>query len=263
MAAAIGAALLLPTATALAIFAALGLGLALPFLLLGFVPALRSRLPRPGSWMVRFRRILALPMALTGVALGWLLAQFGGGGLVLLASVAALTLVGLFYLLHSRGLPVFAWLVALAAVIGVSAVRAGEFAEQHEAQVTQSILEPQTFSRDALAEARASDRAVFVWFTADWCVTCKVNERVAIEREDVQAAFAAKGVVAMVGDWTQRDAEIAKFLTEQGVAGVPLYLWYPPGATTPERLPQVLAPSTLTDLARALPSRSTGRNDMR
>ena len=94
---------------------------------------------------------------------------------------------------------------------------------------------------------------MFVWFTADWCVTCKVNEGAAIERDGVRAAFEAAGVVTMVGDWTVRDPEITAFLTEQGAAGVPLYLWYAPGAAAPEQLPQVLTPDLLENRARGTP----------
>ncbi|MBU2588973.1 MAG: thioredoxin family protein, partial [Alphaproteobacteria bacterium] len=110
-------------------------------------------------------------------------------------------------------------------------------------------------SRAALSEARASGKPVFVWFTADWCVTCKVNESVAIEREAVRDAFAAAGVVTMVGDWTVRDEAITAFLTEQGVAGVPLYLWYAPGASAPQQLPQVFTQDLLIDLADQSPGK--------
>ena len=114
--------------------------------------------------------------------------------------------------------------------------------------VAESILEPETFSDKALAEARASHRPVFLWFTADWCVTCKVNESVAIEKETTKKAFEDAGVIPMVGDWTVRDEEITMFLTEQGAAGVPLYIWYEPGEDA-EQLPQVLTADTLVDRA--------------
>ena len=104
------------------------------------------------------------------------------------------------------------------------------------------------YGRDALAEARSSGQPVFVWFTADWCVTCKVNESVAIEREATAEAFEQAGVIAMVGDWTVRDEEITEFLTQQGAAGVPLYLWYEPGEEA-EQLPQVLTPDMLSERA--------------
>ena len=86
---------------------------------------------------------------------------------------------------------------------------------------------------------------MFLWFTADWCVTCKVNEASSIERESVREAFVNAGVVPMVGDWTVRDPEITAFLTEQGAAGVPLYLWYAPGEASAQQLPQVLTPELL------------------
>lgn len=118
------------------------------------------------------------------------------------------------------------------------------------AQPSQSIHSPQTFSRAALAEARASGKPVFLWFTADWCVTCKVNESLVIETASVRDAFEQSGVVTMVGDWTVRDEEITSFLTDRGAAGVPLYLWYAPGAQA-EQLPQVLTADMLVERARS------------
>ena len=126
------------------------------------------------------------------------------------------------------------------AIIGLPSVY-----EAKGAVAKESIHNPKAFSTDALAKARASGKPVFLWFTADWCVTCKVNESTSIERESVRAAFEKAGVVTMVGDWTVRDPAITQFLTEQGAAGVPLYLWYAPGAAMPEQLPQVLTPDLL------------------
>jgi thiol:disulfide interchange protein len=114
----------------------------------------------------------------------------------------------------------------------------------------QGVLPSQPFSATALAKAQADGKPVFVWFTADWCLTCKVNESVAIEREATRAAFAKAGVVAMRGDWTRRDPAITRFLTDHGVAGVPLYLWYAPGKGD-EVLPQVLTPDMLVSRATA------------
>jgi thiol:disulfide interchange protein len=147
------------------------------------------------------------------------------------------------------------------AVIALPSVYQAKGTEQ-----TASIHSPQAFSRGALAEARASGQPVFVWFTADWCVTCKVNESVAIERESVRDAFEAAGVVTMVGDWTVRDPAITAFLTEQGAAGVPLYLWYASGASAPQQLPQVLTPELLETQARqpsgsSLPAASAAGSD--
>lgn len=248
MAAALGAALLLPVPQALLLFALLGLGLALPFLLLGFVPALRRMLPKPGAWMERFRRIMGIPMGLTALALVWLTVQLGGrafGGIALvlvLGVLLALWVVGRLQRGGKLAWPAFGLIAApfLAfAAIALPSVYAAKSAE-----ATASIHNPQSFSREALAEARASGKPVFLWFTADWCVTCKVNEAAAIEREAVRDAFESAGVVTMVGDWTVRDPAITQFLTQQGAAGVPLYLWYAPGAEG-EQLPQVLTADLL------------------
>ena len=247
MALALGAALVLAPMEGMAIFAALGLGLALPFLLVGFVPALRRLLPRPGPWLERFRRWMALPMGLTVLALGWLVWRLGGSTFLALAALVALfAVVGLVVVFGRRNRIGLAAL-ATALVLGWwSADRP----IAREAAVSDSLLQPEPFSEIALAEARATGRPVFVWFTADWCVTCKVNESVAIEREATRAAFEKAGVISLRGDWTRRDEAIASFLSDQGAAGVPLYLWYPPGGDA-RQLPQVLTPEALPALASA------------
>ncbi|MFZ9395142.1 MAG: protein-disulfide reductase DsbD family protein [Erythrobacter sp.] len=253
MAVALGAALLLPPVQALVLFAALGLGLALPFLAVGFVPALRRMLPRPGPWMERFRRAMAIPMGLTALALVWLTARLGGQGFAMFALVMtagvilALMVTGRLQRRGKMAWPAFGLIAAPFLVFGAFALPSS-YAEQTPG-AAQSLLKPRPFSAAALAEARASGQPVFVWFTADWCVTCKVNEGVAIEREATRDAFEKAGVIAMVGDWTQRDAGISAFLTEQGAAGVPLYLWYEPGQEA-EQLPQVLTADMLTERAQ-------------
>ena len=254
MAAAVGAALVLPWPLALGLFAALGLGLALPFLLVGFVPSLRARLPRPGAWMETFRRWMALPMGLTALALGWLVWRVGGNlfavGAVLLA---ALTLAALLFTgrLQAKGRDTTHIWLALAPILVVFAFFVVPQGIDDHGGGDTSILDSEAFSEAALAEARAANRPVFLYFTADWCVTCKVNESVAIEREATAAALEAADAVVLRGDWTRRDPEITAFLTQQGVAGVPLYLWYAPGAATPQRLPQVLTPRSVERLPTA------------
>lgn len=252
MAAALGAALLLPTPLAMLLFAMLGFGLALPFLLIGFVPALRNMLPKPGAWMETFRRAMAIPMGLTALALIWLTVQLGGRGFAMFALVmvfgviAALWVVGRLQRAGKMAWPAFGLVAAPFLIFGAFALPSS-YAEQ-TSDLAESLLEPGEFSRAALSEARASGQPVFLWFTADWCVTCKVNESVAIEREATREAFEEAGVIAMAGDWTQRDEEITMFLSEQGAAGVPLYLWYEPGVPA-EQLPQVLTPDMLVERA--------------
>lgn len=250
MAAAMGAALLLPAVAALAVFGALGLGLALPFLLIGFVPALRRLLPRPGGWMMTFRRAMAVPMGLTVVALVWLAWRLGGAGYAGAVVGLSLVLVAVLTLGGQRqrmGQAVARWVapagLALAAAAGIATPLLAR-ADRHD---DAGLLGARPFSEAALAQARAQHKPVFAYFTADWCLTCKVNENVAIETETTRAAFARAGVVVLVGDWTRRDPAITRYLTTAGAAGVPLYMWYPADGA-PTRLPQVLTPAILAGL---------------
>ena len=251
MAAALGAALVLPPLVAMAIFAGLGFGIALPFLLLAYVPALRARLPKPGAWMKTMQRWLALPMALTAIGLCWLLwRQAGGAGLavaVLLALAVALLLGWLGRRqrrgVHRGGLAVAgACLLAVVAGGGALAMSAREVAPAGPTR-------GEVFSEAALQGARGGDRPLFLYFTADWCLSCKVNEAAAIDRAEVQAAFDKAGVRMMVGDWTRGDPAITRFLEQHGRSGVPLYLWYPAGKGEPKELPQILTPAMLVGLA--------------
>ena len=245
---ALGAALVLPTWAALAVFAGLGLGLALPFLLLGFVPALRRRLPRPGPWMERFQRILAVPMLLTALGLAWVLGrQSGVDGMALGLGAALLLGLGLWWLGRRQGgrrvwLPLA--FIVLAVVAPLPFVRSIEMPQPGQAQ---DALAAEPFSETRLARLRADGVPVFLYFTADWCLTCKVNERAALRQAEVAAAFRARGIRVMVGDWTRGDVAIGRFLERHGRSGVPLYLYYAPGRDA-ETLPQILTVGRLTGL---------------
>jgi DsbC/DsbD-like thiol-disulfide interchange protein/cytochrome c biogenesis protein CcdA len=244
MGAALGAALVLPPAAALAVFAGLGLGLALPFLLLGFVPALRRRLPKPGAWMDRFRRILSLPMFATALGLAWILGRLAGvDGMTLGLGAALIVAMALWWVgqRQARGISRAWWpLAPAAALLGAMGVIA--------AQPAAAELPSEQFSEARLAALQGEKRPIFVYFTADWCLTCKVNEKAAIERSEVVQAFGAKKVAVLVGDWTKGDATISRFLSEHGRSGVPFYLFYPAGGQ-PQELPQVLTPGMLVTLA--------------
>ncbi|MCJ2188991.1 protein-disulfide reductase DsbD family protein [Novosphingobium beihaiensis] len=249
MASAMGAALLLPVLPALTLFAALGLGIALPFLAVAFVPALRTRLPRPGAWMVRFRHWMAVPMGLTALALAWLVWKVGGptfGLLTLIAVLLLIAVLGWLGLRQRKGKSARrqAWI----AIAGCAAVLLTLPQPAPPAAGIESILDTKPFSEAALAKARAEGKPVFVYMTADWCLTCKVNEEVAIERADTKTAFDKAGVVVLRGDWTRRDPEITRYLTAQGAAGVPLYMWYAKDGSA-EKLPQVLTPALLAEKA--------------
>ncbi|WP_324732640.1 protein-disulfide reductase DsbD family protein [Pseudomonas paeninsulae] len=247
MAAALGAALVLPTAAALLVFAGLGLGIALPFLLLGFVPALQRRLPKPGPWMQMLRNVLAVPMFLTALALLWVLSQqVTASALVAVTGCAMLLAFGLWATgLRQRVFKKAAWLPAvLAAVLafGLGLTQLGQ-KPALAAQKTDAIV----FDEARLGRLREEGKQIFLYFTADWCVTCKVNEQVAIDRDTTHAAFAEAGVAVMRGDWTNGDANITAFLEQYDRSGVPLYLWYQPGESEPRILPQVLTPTVLIE----------------
>ena len=250
MAAAMGAALLMPALPAMALFGALGLGLALPFLLLGFVPALRRALPAPGPWMNRFRLALAVPMALTALALLWLCWRIGGTTLLVLALVAAgLLLIALWRTGARQTGSRRADKPALAAVAVAAIAALAALVMEARPPAATGPTDAIAYSEDALTRARGNGAPVFLYFTADWCVTCKVNEAVAIDTDGTRAAFEAANVTVLRGDWTRRDPEITRFLTENDAAGVPLYLWYDASGRS-TRLPQVLTPDMLPVLAR-------------
>ena len=247
--AALGTALLLPAAGAVLVFAALGLGLALPFVAVAFVPALRNRLPKPGVWMGRLQRFLAIPMAASAIAALWLLYRQAGMPALMLGIAAALGLLLLLFGAGQRQRAGYSivWAIpaalALATLLLVVVPQAGS----HPTRVP---------GAEPWSEARAASyvqqgHPVFVYFTADWCLSCKVNEATSIDRDEVRDAFRKGSVKVLAGDWTNGDPVITRFLESQGRAGVPLYLWYAPGRARPEQLPQVLTPAMLISRARS------------
>jgi len=247
--AALGAALVLPAWAALAVFVGLGLGLALPFLLLGFIPALRRWLPKPGAWMRTFQRILSLPMFLTALGLAWVLGRESGVDGMALGLGAALAFGLVLWWFGARQGRGRTWLpLALAVVVVVAPLPFVQLSSPTTAASAPDALASEPFSEARLARLRAANSPVFVYFTADWCLSCKVNERAAIDRTEVAQAFRARGVKVLVGDWTRGDPAISRFLAAHGRSGVPYYLFYAPGRDGQE-LPQLLTPSMLTTLA--------------
>ena len=251
MAAALGFALSQPAPQTASVLLAMGLGLALPYLLLSITPALQRLLPKPGIWMDRLRQFLAFPMYASAVWMIWVLTQQTGadgviyalGGMILIAFAIWLLRIG-------SGTSPAAWLRrGFAAAAVLLAFGAALKLEDGPATAASASGNPvggvsfegwERYSRDRLNQAVAERKPVFVDLTAAWCITCLVNERVALETPASRRAFEHAGVVKLKGDWTNRDPEITSLLKELGRAGVPLYLWWAPGAAQPKILPQVL-----------------------
>jgi thiol:disulfide interchange protein len=249
--AALGTALLLPAAGSIAVFAALGFGLALPFLLVAFVPALRSKLPKPGRWMDRLKRFLAIPMAASAIAALWLLYRQAGREALFVGIAIS---VGLLFAAFEAGrlqrrAKRGAWGGALAAI---ALVALGIVLMPQRASSTHELRGAEPWSEARVARYVQKGHPVFVYFTADWCLSCKVNEATSIDRDEVRDAFKKADVKVLAGDWTNGDPAITRFLESRGRAGVPYYLWYAPGKS-PEELPQVLTPTMLISRAQALP----------
>jgi len=253
MGAAIAAALAAPAVLSLLVFAAMGLGLAAPYAILALVPGLARLLPRPGAWMDVLKGVLAFPMYGAAAWLVWVISlQAGSAGL--LATMAGMVLLG--FAAWALGLAqTSGWRIgygaaglALMAVFGLLPSVAA--APPASAVTTTDGIEP--FSAARLAALRAEGRPVFVNMTAAWCVSCLVNERVALSASAVRQAFTDHRVTYLKGDWTRGDPAITAFLREHARDGVPLYVLYPAGSGAPDVLPQILTESEmLSQLQRA------------
>jgi thiol:disulfide interchange protein DsbD len=253
MASAVGAALTQPPAFALSVFAALGFGLALPYLLLSFAPWMRRALPKPGAWMDTLKQVFAFPIYASAAWLLWVLAQetssFGLG-----AALAGAILIALAAWAYQKSkssaargrvaaLATAMLAVLLAILLPVRFADVAAAAASVSAKGAQSGDEWQPYDAAEVARLNAAGRPLLVNFTASWCLTCLVNERNAFTDAAVQAVFRDKGVTLMKGDWTNRDPAITQALASFGRAGVPLYVVYnsKPGSTEPVILPQLLS----------------------
>jgi thiol:disulfide interchange protein DsbD len=256
MAAAVGFALSQPAPQTVAVLLALGLGLALPYLLLAISPALQRLMPKPGPWMERLRQLLAFPMYASAVWMIWVLTQQTGadgviyalGGMILIAFAIWLLRIGSGTspaVWIRRGFAAAAVLLAFGAALKLEDGQATAASASSGPAGGVSFDGWERYSRDRLNQAVAAGKPVFVDFTAAWCITCLVNERVALETPAVRRAFEQADVVKLKGDWTNRDPEITALLKDLGRAGVPLYLWWGPGAERPKILPQVLTESLI------------------
>jgi len=264
MGAAIGYALSASAAVTFAVFTALALGLAVPYVALTLQPAWTRWLPKPGAWMEVLRQAVAVPIFATVIWLAWVLAQAYGASVLaaLLASFLLLAIAGWFL----GRWPARRWATAVATLILLGVIALAVFGQRLVGDAKASIgptgntgLDPTTagawepWSPQLLAAYQSQGRPVFVDFTAAWCLSCQVNERVALNQPEVKQAFQTANVALLRADWTRHDEAITQALTALGRSGVPAYALYAPGETSPRLLPEVLTPGIVTDAIGKLP----------
>lgn len=260
MGAALGYALTQPALQAMVVFTALAIGMAAPYVALSFQPKLVRWLPRPGRWMETFKQVLAFPLYLTAVWLVWVLGeQLGIGAAARLLAALVLVAAALWawnrFLAPAHGPRRAVALVAVVALLAAAALF-GWPAGEPRAATADASGRWTPYSDAALQTERANGRAVFVDFTAAWCVTCQVNKRLVLESDAVRRAFADHGVIRMRADWTNRDAHITAALARLGRNGVPVYAVYSTtGDGPPELLPELL---TSDIVVRALERAAAG-----
>ena len=251
MGAALGYAFAGAAATTLLVFGALGIGMALPYVLLAWFPAWRRHLPRSGAWMVRFKQFLAFPLYGTVIWLAWVLGAQRDNDAVLRLLVVLLA-IGLalwaWQVVRTGGAR--AWSAIAVASLAAGALLAAPLFVHGESTGLKSIARAPDgwldYSPAKVAELQAGGRTVFVDFTAAWCVTCQVNKRLVLETDDVRAAFARENIALLRADWTRRDPVITRALAALGRNGVPVYVVYKPGRT-PHVLPEILSRQLVLD----------------
>jgi thiol:disulfide interchange protein DsbD len=261
MGVALGYALSQTAIVTFAIFTALALGLAAPYLALTLQPAWTHILPRPGAWMEVLKQAVSVPIFGTVIWLAWVLANAYGAALLaaLLASFLLLAIAGWFlgrWPANTKATAVAGVLLLVVVVFCVIAPKQLAVANSSVTS-TEGARGWQPWSAEAVTRHQSQGRPVFVDFTASWCLSCQVNERVALSKPDVQKAFADANVVLMRADWTRYDDTITQTLNSFGRSGVPTYALYVPGESQPRLLPEVLTPGIVTDALAQLPRGST------
>lgn len=251
---AVGFALASSPAVIALIFFVLAMGLAMPFVVLTLTPGAAKFLPRPGAWMTYFKQFLGFALLATAIWLVWLVGQMLGIGAVtglltfFLACALGAWIFGIFQFRAGRARIVGA--AAAVIIIGVAAFFTLRFDDAPPAQADSTALNSavpwQPWSEEAVQSALSKGQPVFIDFTADWCITCKVNKKNVIETDEIVAAMNAHQVVPFMADWTRRDEEIRLKLAEFGKAGVPMYLLYDPAdPKNPTVLPELLTKKIL------------------
>ena len=245
-----------PWLLALAVFLALGFGLAAPFLLIGFIPSIAAKLPKPGEWMNTLKHVLAYPMYFTATWLAWVFGnQKGVNGLGLLLITAITLAFALWWFERQKLYPSIAKKITVA-VIALLAGLSFAFAMQQAAPIASAVSSDknyEAFSTARLNELRANGTPVFVDMTADWCITCKVNEKAVLHTDAFTQLLKDTGTVYLVGDWTNQDPEITAYLDQYKTPGVPLYVVYPRGDGEGRKLPQLLTMSIMQEALQTAP----------
>lgn len=250
MGTALGYAVTQPTFTALSVFATLGLGMALPVLLLSFSPKLLNKIPRPGPWMETLKQALAFPLYATAVWLAWVVGnQTGVNGMA--ALLLGCVLITLALWLWRRN--TFSRCLSAACVAAAIAIVSGPLlTPSTHTGVDDSDKNWQAYTPQTLSELRSQGKPVFINITADWCITCLANERVSLGTEQVKKAMIDNGVTYLKGDWTNHNPQITELLRQYGRTGIPLYLAYPAGNNQPGTvLPQILTSATVIEALEA------------
>jgi thiol:disulfide interchange protein DsbD len=257
MGASLGLAMTLPTWQALAIFVAMGLGLAAPYLLASLVPAVARLLPHPGPWMVTLRQLLAFPMLATVIWLLWVLGQQTNLDTAMFALGGLLMLAAFVWTLKLRNLASLSlrWLLAVALVWGgltfSDALKAPTDTASNNAATDAQTWRP--WSASAVAQSLAQGRPVFIDFTAAWCVTCQINKKSTLSDSEVLTDLATHNVTLMRADWTRRDPAITAALSALGRSGVPVYVLQAPGKP-PQVLSELLSVRKMREALATLPS---------
>ena len=251
MGSAIGFALLQPSLNSIFIFLSLGIGFALPYLILSIKPALLSFLPKPGAWMETFKQFMAFPMWASALWLLWVLSGQVDPDTVILVLIGGLSISLALWLLerNTSEILLLKWLVRLA-VLAIFALSIWILPTSYSTQTSQNQQDI-TYSEELLTEYRDDNELIFLNFTADWCITCKVNESVALNSEEVKALIKQKNIRYLEADWTRKNEAIAKKLEEFGRSGVPLYLLYP-STGEPIILPEILTEDILLNYLNEL-----------
>ena len=251
MGSAIGFALLQPSLNSIFIFLSLGIGFALPYLILSIKPTLLSFLPKPGAWMETFKQFMAFPMWASALWLLWVLSGQVDSNTVILVLIGGLSISLALWLVekNTSEILLLKWLVRVA-VLAIFAASIWILPTSYSIQTSQNEQDI-TYSEELLTEYRDANELIFLNFTADWCITCKVNESVALNSEEVKALIRQKNIRYLEADWTRKNEAIARKLEEFGRSGVPLYLLYP-STGEPIILPEILTEDILLNYLNEL-----------